>query len=191
MTITPTLITPPTAPTFSAWQVDFDNPSDAMTAMIAAAQLGYQAGASCFPGDPTAPVWQFEFSQPGREPQKAREHDWIVSDGETITCYTPSQFAATFTADVPLVWSSTLTARPTAGGTAEVIVAAPTSPTGPWTWAMSGGGTVESTTVTGSDVVLHVGGLTAGQEYTFTVTVTDHYDHTATSGPSNTVTAVD
>ena len=66
MTITPTLITPPSAPTFSAWRVDFDHLGDAMTAMIAAAQLGYQAGASCFPGDPTAPIWQFEFSQPGR-----------------------------------------------------------------------------------------------------------------------------
>ena len=186
MTITPTLIVPPAAPTFSAWRVDFDDPGDAMTAMIVAAQLGYQAGASCFPGDPTAPIWQFEFSQPGREPQKAREHDWIVSDGETISCYTPEEFAVTFTADVPLVWPEIVPmVSPLSDGQAQVSVPLPTSPNAPWTWTVSAG-TVTATAVNGETATLTVTGLTEGE--TLTVTATDHYGHTATSGVSNPVT---
>ena len=191
MTITPTLITPPAAPTFSAWQVDFDHPGDAMTAMIVGAQLGYQTNALC-QGTIEAPIWQSSFTQPRLESQIAYEHDWIVSDGETITCYTHEAFCAGFTVDVPLVWSaasSVPAARPTAGGSAEVIVPLPSSPTGPWTWTVSAG-TVSSVAVQDGNVVLQVTGLTVGQTYEFTVTVTDHYGHGATSEVANSITAV-
>jgi len=191
MTINPTLITPPAAPTFSAWQVDFDHPADAMTAMIVGAQLGYQTNALC-QGTIEAPIWQISFVQPRLETQVAYEHDWIVSDGETITCYTPSEFAATFTADVPLAWSATPVANPIAGSEATLTFPQPSSPNAPWTYTVSdpsGAVTVSgSPVVSGGDVTLTVTGLTPGADVSFTVTATDHYGHTATSEVSNTVT---
>ena len=194
MTITPTLITPPASPTFSAWKVDFDNPSDAMTAMIVGAQLGYQTNALC-QGTIESPVWQISFVQPRVEPQIAHEHDWIVSDGEAITCYTPSDFAARFTADVPLVWSATPVAVGLTGATASITVPVPTSPTAPWTWAVTitgaGAATLAGTpTIDGGVVTIGVRGLTVGADLSFEVAVTDHYDQTATSAESNAVTVV-
>ena len=138
----------------------------------------------------------------------AASNTWTVASTTQAIVYgigqgqigTRQDFVNTFTADTALVWDA---AAPTVvaetGGAVTVSFPAPTSSDGPWTWSYTLTNTTAATkpapptpfTPTNTNGVLTttIDGLTASDEYTLTVTCTDNYGNTATSAPSNTVTA--
>lgn len=137
-------------------------------------------------------------------------NQWTVSSTTQVIVYgrgagqvgTATDFINTFTADTPLAWApSAPTASAQTGSELVLSFPAPTSADGPWTWqytltdhtANTTGSPTTFTPTTSSpdgNLVATITGLTAGHDYTATVTCTDHYSHTATSPASDTVTAI-
>ena len=137
------------------------------------------------------------------------EVKWTVSPLTQVTVYGVSagqpsveDFIATYTADLPLIWDTSQppVATPTPGLGASIVVPAPTSANGPFTWTLHRTDETKNTTsdlavtptITNGQVTLTDSGLTAGDVYGWTVTLATQYPGVqAVSGPSDTITATD
>lgn len=115
---------------------------------------------------------------------------------------TATDFVNTFHVDMAIDWPATTgapAATADAGAQITITFPAPASADGPWTWEYTLTDHTTSTTSSpttftptpgmNGDLVATITGLTAGHDYSSTISLTDHYSQTATSLASNTVTA--
>lgn len=150
----------------------------------------------------------------GGDTLHAYEGYWIVVDANlTPTVYDGPTALGLLQGDAPLEWAATTTA-PTvtlnADGTVTLGFRQPTSINGPWTYTVAATDTADNSTaptpvigdpvvtvakaddgwIQGADATLNVAGPPPGHSHSYTVTViATKYDTTATSPPTQTVTA--
>lgn len=130
----------------------------------------------------------------------ANPGDWIAIDGATIAGVNPDDYAAEFSANVPIKWEATATA-PVAvaepGRTATVTCPQPSSANRPFTYTATvmdhtaGRNIVPSISITdpGGIVTVKLSNLPNEHEFSTTITVTTQYGTTAKSVASNKFTS--
>lgn len=194
-------VTPITAPTITAWQVTTNTAQDAVAAINILVGAGYKAQINVV-NSGGAPSWAVTLMPTGAPTLTANDGDWIVVNGTSLSICSDAVFAATYTANVDLVWAPTTTAPVAvafAGLQATISCTLPTSPNGPWTWTCELTNTTsgELTTETISAAVIANGQVTFTatdlidtDDYTATITCATQYDGVlATSLPTAPFTA--
>jgi hypothetical protein len=198
------VLTPISPPTIVAWQITPASAADLVIALNTVVPSGgYTGVVTCWEPEPNLVDWALTLTKPGYPQLDAAVYDWVVFDGTTARVLTTAQVVAAYTADVPLQWAPTATAPvATALGAsqASIVFPQPTSANGPFTYSVEQTNTTADTTGPATilsdsvddngNTTIIVADLTDGDDYTFTVTVdTPYTDATATSLPSNPVTA--
>lgn len=84
-----------------AWQITTSTAPDLVTALAAAASIGYIGNVVCSPPSPNSPVgtgpnWQLTLTRAGYATQNAFVGDWVVFDGQLATAYTNDEFTSKF-----------------------------------------------------------------------------------------------
>lgn len=176
--------------------IHITNRDDMVAAFTAANDLGYGGDVSY---DPNGQQYRLRLNSPTQGDEYAYIGDWVVLDttGRVVTM-TNAIAAQRYSAAVGITWEA-LTVPPVAtalpGRKARINLPAPVGVDGPFTYAVkqtvdgaTTAATVESADTSGPLTAV-LGSLTEGKTYTFTVVATDSFSHTATSLPSNTITA--
>lgn len=194
-----TLTVLPINQSIQAWQITPASSADLVDALNTIAEGGYSGTAAASPAAGGGSQWALTVTKSASNNQQGTIGAWIVFDGNYATVYqTNAEFIAAYTCNVPMAWSATSSAPiATAVGStgATLTCPAPTSPNGPFTYAVDQTnannttipvGTVSSSTVSG-ELTITLSGLALSGSTTFTIICMTPYGNT-TSLPSNAIT---
>lgn len=198
------LITPPS---ITGWYISQETALDVEEGLAYLATLGWAGDTSDrMQPNSTSLMWTVTLSKPGYTNLIGSEGQWIVCDGINVSIVSAAQLVALYTANVALTWVPTTTApvaSARSGQQATLSFPQPSSPNGPWTYAVTqtdttSGPTTQAATLVGNpsvdvngNVTLMVEDLVAGHVYTFvvTITATNYAGVSATSVATVAVTA--